>query len=58
MSTFKLYMGNKQYTEHTNFSHKKLNKLPNLTKYTNLRFLNCSNNQLTELSDLPNSISL
>ena len=31
-------------------------KLPDLTKYINLKVLNCSNNELTELPNLPNTL--
>ena len=50
-------MGNKLYTEYIDLSNKKLKKLPDLTKYTNLKILKCSNNELTELNNLPNTLT-
>ena len=37
-------------------SYKKLKELPDLSEYTNLQYLDCSNNNLTELPELPQSI--
>ena len=38
-------------------SNKKLSKLPDLTRFTKLKVLYCSNNLLTELSNLPESLT-
>ena len=36
-------------------SNRRLDKLPNnINKYTNLKILNCSDNQITSLDNLPN----
>ena len=39
--------------EELDLSIKGLTKLPDLTKYTNLKKLNCSENKLTHLDNLP-----
>ena len=36
-----------------NLSNKKLTNLPNLCRFTKLTVLNCSNNQLQKLTNLP-----
>ena len=38
-------------------SHKRLTQLPDLSKYTNLKKLNCSSNLITSLDNLPPSIT-
>ena len=40
-----------------NLSCKKLSKLPDLTRFTKLKVLYCSNNMLTELHNLPESLT-
>ena len=37
------------------YSFLKMYKLPDLTKYINLKVLYCNNNKLTELTNLPNT---
>ena len=37
-------------------SNKQLNALPDLSKYTNLEILNCYNNNLTSLDNLPTTL--
>ena len=39
-------------------SNKQLNELPDLSKYTNLEILNCNNNNLTNLYNLPQSLKV
>ena len=39
-------------------SNKGLTKLPDLSNYTNLKRLNCSNNQITHLDNLPPTLTL
>ena len=38
-------------------SYKKLSKLPDLTRFTKLKVLCCANNLLTELHNLPESLT-
>ena len=40
-----------------NLSNKRLSKLPDLTRFIKLKTLYCDNNQLTELSNLPNTLT-
>ena len=39
-----------------NLSNKQLNELPDLSKYTNLEILDCYNNNLTSLNNLPTTL--
>ena len=43
-------------TEFIDYSFLKMYKLPDLTKYINLKVLYCNNNELTELTNLPNTL--
>ena len=51
-------MENKDYSRITelDLSYKKLNELPDLSKYTNLEILYCNHNNLTNLDNLPQSL--
>ena len=44
-------------TELIDLSDKGLTKLPDLTRFTKLKTLNCSYNQLIELNNLPNTLT-
>jgi hypothetical protein len=41
-----------------NISNQGLRQLPDLSEYTNLFYLNCSNNELTSLQGIPSSVKL
>ena len=43
-------------TEFIDYSFLKIYKLPDLTKYINLKVLYCNNAKLTELTNLPNTL--
>ena len=43
-------------TEFIDYSFLKTYKLPDLTKYINLKVLYCNNTKLTELTNLPNTL--
>lgn len=44
-------------SEIINVSNKKLTYIPDLTRFTNLKKLDCRNNDLTELPKLPTSLN-
>ena len=41
-----------------NLIRKELNKLPDLTKYTNLKILKCSSNKINSLDNLPKLLKI
>lgn len=45
-------------TEFINVSNKNLTYIPSLTRFTNLKKLDCRNNNLTSLPNLPNCLSV
>jgi hypothetical protein len=47
-----------KYIYQLDLSEQNLNELPDLSKYTNLKYLNCSYNNITLLNNLPDSLEV